>query len=182
MKRLVCIFCIFYILIINFIHHASAKDIKVNISGNVIIPPCSIEVLAYVDFPFGEINDAYTNEKPVFKQNTYRIDCGYYWGEPYLTISGPSLPGAPSDILTLRRDEGGESAIGVEFYQGNAASQGAKIVLGGDPYKNKITSGLTNVNSSQSNLTITAKLFRIAGKKILVGSYTGSATMTFSYL
>lgn len=179
MKRLVCIF---YILIINFIHQASARDIKVHISGNVIIPPCSIEVLAYVDFPFGEINDAYTNEEPVFKQKTYRVSCGYYSGTPYLTISGPSLPGAPSDILNLRRDEGGESAIGVEFYQGNTASQGAKIVLGGDPYKNKITSGLTSVNSSNSELTITAKLFRIASKKILVGSYTGSATMTFSYL
>lgn len=179
MKRLVCIF---YIFIMTFINQSVAEDIKVNISGNVIFPPCSLNGGRAINIIFDNINDAYTNEVPIFKQQIIYVECGYYTGTPYLTIEGQSLPGAPGHVLNLSHDGGGESAIGVEFYQGITASEEMKISLGSDPYKNKLTSGLNVSNSPTGNLFLRAVIFRLANKELLAGSYSGSATMTMSYL
>ncbi|MBK4724975.1 fimbrial protein [Pantoea agglomerans] len=179
MKRLVYVFCIF---ILTFINQGWATDINVHISGNVIFPPCKLSIGDGFEININKISENYNNENPVAGGKIIVLNCGYYTGTPYVSIDGDSLPGAPSHILRLHRLSDEESAIGVEFYQGYPGNGGIKILLGGDPYKNKITSGFIAGSQSQPQFLLTAVIFRLADKVLLPGRYVGTATMTISYL
>lgn len=175
MKRVICIF---YIFIMTFMNQVWSEDINIHISGNVIFPPCKINNKD-IGINFDEIKDDYNNKNPMIKGTIIILNCDYHIGAPYVTIEGERLPGGPSNTLGLKRTGGGESAIGVEFYQG-LKSEGVKILIGDDPYKNKVTSGLSGGDKNLQFLMSTV-LFRLADKKLLSGNYRGTAILTFSY-
>lgn len=178
MKGLNTLIC--FLLLISS-HQISAVDINIKISGNVLIPPCDVNYGKSVEISFDNIYSDYDNSKPVSKSVTLPVSCGYYTGTPYVKMEGPVLAGASNTVLQLNPGGGGSSALGVEFYQGSAIIEKNKISLAGVGW-NKLISGLGNINSGDSTFEMTAVIFRVINKELLTDSYSGTATMTISYL
>lgn len=180
MKRVICIF---YIFIMTCINQARAKDINVHISGNVIIPPCVINKGENAVIHFDTITEDYNNSSPEIRRAIFNVDCGYYTGTPYLSLRGPTLKGAPRDMLELTGYSSNVTVLGVDLYQGAAASEEMRLIINGGDNSNEVSKlSMSGINKPEGGLIITAVLYRLANKKIITGSYYGSAVMTFSYL
>lgn len=160
---------------------ASADDVIVNITGEIVTPPCTINNGGTIDVDFGDISVTDVANARNEKTLDVPVTCVYYQGTPYVKITGTQLSGAASNILATNI-----SNFGIALYQGN--SIGVPMVLGngtsngnGGYIGTPLTSGLSGGNSASSTFTFTAIPYQLGAALPAAGAFSASASMSISY-
>lgn len=156
-----------------------AVDIPINISGTIMIPPCSINENKKIFFSFNSVqidsvdgnNNSITKSIPIY--------CEYYKGKPYISIMGEKLHGAPENILKTKGDTG----LGIGLYQGGSVNPMYPILIGDNTNgkKNEIINGLNGYGESHGIMTITAVPYATKSTKLSPGKFDATAKIIITY-
>lgn len=154
----------------------AAKTINqtVNITGTVLIPPCSVNNNATLDVDFGDVSIVDPTNNQYLQTRQVSIACTYYQGTPHVKLTGTLFPGTSSVISTSTTD------LGIEFYQG--AGTDTIMMVGGGANNNgyPITAGLTGANSGSGTFTFSMRPWN-NGPLTQAGTFTAAATMSMIY-
>lgn len=165
------------------IQPARAVDVNITITGEIYIPPCTIDNDAgdiHVDF--GKISLYDVDGRQNAKQKTVRIDCKYYQGAPYVRIEGEELRTGDNILKTKGANE---STLGIALYQGSGVNTAYPLKTGAGEqgqYGYKITRGFTGQNSASGTFTFTAVPVKYGSKALTAGAFSATTTMSISYL
>ncbi|HCH9097553.1 TPA: fimbrial protein [Salmonella enterica] len=157
----------------------SAVDVTVNITGEIIVPPCTVNNGQAIEVDFGDIpvsdvaNSRYRQKKDV------PVKCTYYQGTPYIRVTGSQLTGAGTHVL--RTDI---SNFGIALYQGDGVSTPLRLGNGtsnGSEYIGyPVTSGLNGTSSG--TFTFTAVPFKTGSAELSAGAFIATASMSITYM
>jgi minor pilin subunit PapF len=160
---------------------ASADDIIINITGEIVVPPCLVNNGGTIDVDFGDVSVTDVANARNVKTLNVPVSCIHYLGTPYVKVSGTQLSGAASNILATNI-----SNFGIALYQGSSTS--VPMVLGnGTSYGTAgyigypVQSGLSAVNDASSTFTFTAVPYKQGSGFPAAGAFSASANMSISY-
>lgn len=166
------------------IQPARAVDVNIKITGEIYIPPCKINGNdAEIQVPFGKMSLYDVNGQNNAQTKTVTISCDYYQGTPYIRIDGTVLPGAGDNVL--KTTGANPSGLGIALYQGSDVNTAYPLRTGAGErgqYGYKITRGLTGQNSASGTFTFTAVPYKHGSGTLNAGTFSATATMSFSYL
>lgn len=168
------------------IQPAGAVDVNIKITGEIFIPPCTINNGAEIKVPFGEMLLYDVNGKNNAKTTSVSVACTYYQGAPYIRIEG-AAQGTGSNIL--QTTGANPSSLGIALYQGSDVNTAypLRTVTGTGTgtqgkYGYKITRGFTGQNSSTGAFTFTAVPVKYGSGELKAGYFEATATMSIHYL
>lgn len=160
---------------------AQAWELDVQVTGKVVIPPCTINDgrIITVDFKHVMINKI--NGNNYFITTTVPFDCYYKSNKPYVNIVGPVLPGAPSHILQANIAGSSSDNFGVAFYAGAQVDESKRLPIGtstGAIAKEVITDG----HEGAGTLTFTTVPWKKSGTTLATGEFSAAASLLIGYL
>lgn len=160
---------------------AFADDITVNITGMIVIPPCTVNNGNTIDVDFGNISVTDVANNQNIRTQNVPVNCAYYQGIPYVKVTGSQLSGAATNILATNI-----SQFGIALYQGSGTTQ--PMALGnGTPDRNGgyvgsvVQSGLSGVNQANGQFTFTAVPYLLGTAFPAAGAFSASANMSIIY-
>ncbi|WP_417879774.1 fimbrial protein [Vibrio sp.] len=152
-------------------------DIDITISGEIYIPPCSINNDTSISVDFGKVVISSIDGVNNAKTTTVPIKCPNSNGLPFVKISGPQDVSISENILKTNIP-----SLGIALYMGSNVDSSAMLLFGsGDNgYGNKITTGLTGDGYS-GNFTFTAVPHLTGLNMPESGVFNASALMSIVY-
>ncbi|EPE2486100.1 fimbrial protein [Escherichia coli] len=162
---------------INVAYAYTAGSVNIRVTGSVYIPACSINNSQSIDVDFGDmpINDV--SSKKIVK--SVSVHCPYNKGTPYIYITGNALNTANNNVLLTSMPN-----LGIALYQGDTDTPlkfGSSVTNGVEPLGHQIMTGLTSVNTEQSEFVFSARPYQY-GNSLSLGSFNATANISISYL
>ncbi|HDC1420164.1 TPA: fimbrial protein [Salmonella enterica] len=157
----------------------SAVDVTVNITGEIVIPPCTVNNGQIIEVNFGDIPVSDVTNNRYRQRKDVNVICTYYQGTPYIKVTGAQLTGAASHVLKTNINN-----FGIALYQGDGV--GTPLVLGngtsnGNEYiGSPITSGLSGTSSG--TFTFTAVPYKVGSAELSAGAFSSTASMSITYM
>ena len=155
-----------------------AINVNVNITGELYIPPCTINNNNNVNISFGKIINKKINGQNYLKTIVIPLQCEYEQGVGYVRILGIPLPNAPDNVL-LTNSGINTGKLGIAMYQGGSIDKNHPLKIGNGT-QNKGFKITTNISNQHFIFTIVP--FKINTDKLVSGDFTASATMDITYL
>ncbi|MGR5283457.1 fimbrial protein [Photobacterium damselae] len=163
---------------------AFAIDVKINITGEIYIPPCRINSDSAIDISFDKVVNFKIDGINYAQQKTVNVQCDYYEGTPYIKVSGRLLAGAPNNVLYTNAGVN-SGKLGIALYQGSNVIDSNSLRIGtGEQGKfgYPLNQGFSGSGSTRQ-FTFTSVPYAIGNNRDLEGSsFTASATMDIYYL
>ncbi|EDM5312995.1 TPA: fimbrial protein [Salmonella enterica subsp. enterica serovar Typhimurium] len=157
----------------------SAVDVTVNITGEIVIPPCTVNNGQTIEVNFGDVPVSDVTNSRYRQKKDVTVTCTYYQGTPYIKITGTQLTGAGTHVLRTNI-----SNFGIALYQGDGV--GTPLILGngtsnGNEYIGyPVNSGL---NGAPSGIfTFTATPFKTGSTELSAGAFSATASMSITYM
>lgn len=153
---------------------AQAIDIKVNVTGEIQIPPCQVNDDRVLEVDFGDISAVGLSDASNHRKVTVPLNCNYTQGNAYVKITGARL-GRNTNVLATNLNN-----FGIALYQGDGVT--TKLILGDgqnngqDAIGFPITQGLVG-----NTFTFTAVPFQNDNSGLTAGAFNASASMSISY-
>lgn len=159
-----------------------AQDISIIITGEITIPPCTINSNANIDVDFGNVSVMDVANVDNIKTFSVPVNCTYYEGTPYVKVIGTQLSGAASNILATDIND-----FGIALYQGESTK--VPMILGDGESAGKsyflgypIQPGVMSVvNQASGQFTFTAVPYQLGTKLLPAGAFAASASISISY-
>jgi len=157
---------------------AGDANVNLNVKVNVTASPCTINNGSPIEFDFGDIPVDKVSDSKYQITKQIGIKCTYFNGEPYIQVTGNPLENnTDGNVLATSIKE-----FGIALFQGEGKSTKLLIGNGASDLGYKITSGLTNINTQNSLLKITAAPYLNPGSKELsAGTFSASSNIKMSY-
>lgn len=154
-----------------------AVDIIVTITGEVVIPPCTVNNNQTIEVDFGNIPVTDIGNAAFRQKKSVPVTCTYFAGTPYVKITGSQLAGAETNVLSTT-----VARFGIALYQGDGT--GTPMKLGGwtGNVGYPVTSGLGTAGASNT-FTFTAAPYRApGGADPEAKAFTATASMSIIYM
>ncbi|EEE1598519.1 fimbrial protein [Salmonella enterica] len=159
----------------------SAVDLTVNITGKIVIPPCTVNNGQSIEVDFGDVPVTDVTNSKFRQKKDIAVTCTYYQGTPYIKMTGTQLTGAGTNVLKTNI-----SNFGIALYQGDGV--GTPLVLGngtsnGSEYIGyRVTSGLSGTGTSSGIFTFTAAPSKTGSAELSAGAFNATASMSITYM
>ena len=154
-----------------------AMDVSVQITGEILAPPCQINNGKVIEVDFGNISATSISGTHNWRKIDVPVSCEYANGNAYVKIIGPQMNNNRNVLLTNVKN------FGIALYQGDGNT--TELILGDGEYREgesigyPIQTGL--VGKENGVFTFTAIPFKDAGKNIPIGSFISSARIEITY-
>ncbi|HCR3451288.1 TPA: fimbrial protein, partial [Citrobacter werkmanii] len=93
---------------------AGTLGLTVNITGDVVVPPCIINGGSPVEVNFGDIPVPDIGKAAFWQKKSIPVTCAYSGGVPHVMVIGTQLQGAETNVL-----ETSVARFGIALYQGD---------------------------------------------------------------
>lgn len=159
----------------------SAVDVTVNITGEIVIPPCTVNNGQTIEVDFGDVPVTDVTNSQFRQKKDVAVTCTYYQGTPYIKVTGTQLTGAGTNVLSTNI-----SNFGIALYQGDGV--GTPLVLGngtsgGSEYIGyPVTSGLSGTGTASGIFTFTAAPYKTGSAELAAGTFSATASMSITYM
>lgn len=156
----------------------AAMDIPVQITGEILVPPCQINKGKVIDVDFGNISATSISSAHNWRKIDVPVSCEYANGSAYVKIIGPQMNNNRNVLQTSIKN------FGIALYQGDGNT--TELILGDGEYREgesigyPIQTGL--VGKENGVFTFTAIPFKDAEKNISIGSFISSARIEITYI
>lgn len=163
-----------------------ADDIRINITGDIYIPPCKIDndVAVNIDFKDISLQEVDGVQSAIIKK--LNVSCTSYQGMPYIVVSGKAMTGViDNNVLDTEGKNSGR--LGIALYQGSGVDTSVplKIGTGGSGGRSSfgypVVRGMTG-NGASGQFTFTAVPWKKNNAALEAGEFSATATMSISYL
>lgn len=150
-----------------------ADDVLINISGEVYIPPCTINNGQNIVVDFGDINPAAVNNKDGAIEKSVSVSCPYKGGTPWIKLTGTYLSAQNNNVLKTNID-----GFGIALYQGKGTA--TRLIFGDGTEKNgfRVLDGL---DSAGVTFTFTSMPFQYGSGILNGGHFEATANMSLIY-
>ncbi|EAN8675976.1 fimbrial protein [Salmonella enterica] len=157
--------------------NVEAVDIAVRVSGNIVIPPCTINKGQPVEIDFGNIPINEISDLQYRRKKTVSVVCSYYQGIPYVKITGSQLNSAGNNVLSTNI-----SNFGIALYQGDGVSVPLRLGNGDNSVGYPVTAGLSGTGMPVGEFTFTAVPYKVGGGELSVGAFSAGANISITYM
>lgn len=98
--------------------------------------------------------------------------------------SGRLFDGGAGNVVGVNSEGNNAGKLGIAMYLGYGVNENAKLMIGEgfNGYGYPVTTGVSNPNTANSFLTITAVPYKKADSVLDTGSFNASILLTFLYL
>ncbi|HGJ4005436.1 TPA: fimbrial protein [Salmonella enterica subsp. enterica] len=161
------------------VESVTAVDMTVNITEEVVIPPCTVNKgqtidVNFVDIPVSDVvNTRFRQKKDI------PVTSAYYQGTPYIRMTGTQLTGAGTNVLMTNI-----SNFGIALYQGDGMNTPVNIVngtLSGSKYIGyPVTGGLSGTSSD--TFTFKATPYKTDSTELSAGAFSIIAGMSITQI
>ncbi|EHJ4094747.1 fimbrial protein [Escherichia fergusonii] len=165
-----------FFIIVSLLSKAWAVDIPINITGNIIIPPCEINNGNTINVDFGDIRLTELENHEHKKIISFPVNCSYHQGDAYVKITGQTMDGKDNVLAT------NINGLGIALYQGEEGVNYLKVGDGSSGYGYKETDALSDKNVANALFTFTAKIYKSDNISINVGEFNTTALINIIYL
>ena len=154
-----------------------AMDVSVQITGEILAPPCQINNGKVIEVDFGNISATSISGTHNWRKIDVPVSCEYANGNAYVKIIGHQMNNNRNVLLTNVKN------FGIALYQGDGNT--TELILGDGEYREgesigyPIQTGL--VGKENGVFTFTAIPFKDTGKNIPIGSFISSARIEITY-
>lgn len=156
---------------------AGTLGVTVTITGEVVVPPCTVNNNQTIEVDFGNIPVTDLGNAAFRQKKAVPVTCTYFQGTPYVKVAGTALTGAGNNVLVTN-----VTNFGIALYQGDGT--GTPMVLGGGSGNvgYPVTSGLGSAGASNT-FTFTAAPYKKPGAADLEAkAFTATASMSIIYM
>ncbi|ROS10824.1 minor pilin subunit PapF [Raoultella sp. BIGb0399] len=155
---------------------AAAEDIVVNITGEIITPPCVINNGAAIEVNFDNVSVTDVANARNLRTLTVPVTCIYYKATPYVKVTGTQLSGAGSHVLRTNITN-----FGIALYQGNGTGVPMKLNDNGLYPGFPLLAGLSAVNQASGQFTFSALPYQLGSQFPASGAFSATANMSITY-
>ncbi|HCM1965158.1 TPA: fimbrial protein [Salmonella enterica subsp. salamae serovar 56:l,v:z39] len=154
-----------------------AVDVTVTITGEVVIPPCTVNNNQTIEVDFGNIPVTDIGNAAFRQKKSVPVSCTYFQGTPYVKVSGSVLAGGVNNVLATS-----VANFGIALYQGDGTGTPMVLGSGSGNVGYPVTSGLGTAGANNA-FTFTAAPYRKAGAPDPEArAFTATASMSIIYM
>lgn len=147
----------------------ASAEMAINMHGNLIVPPCTVngDAALAVDFGALSIDSIDPNDFDSAQLTTIVFDCPYAQGVPWVSLTGTrATGGGPATLATSLPN------LGIEIMQGSTGYNYVNVNSG-----EAIASDALNGNQ----FTFRGVLWNGSGNPLVAGQFTATVTMAIHY-
>ncbi|HCP1804263.1 TPA: fimbrial protein [Escherichia coli] len=154
-----------------------AADVPIEITGEILTPPCQINHGKTIEVSFGDIPLTDISNHQNWRKISVPVNCEYAKGTAYVKIIGYQMKNKKNVLLTNVEN------FGIALYQGDGDT--VELILGDGKSREDgsigypVQSGL--LGKENGTFTFTAIPFKETGKSVSAGKFTASANIGITY-
>jgi len=160
-----------FIFLLVPLHLSQAYDIPVNITGNIIIPSCTINNGNQFTVPFGAVRVSELGSNPHRQTVTLPVSCPDHQGTAYVRVTGTEVTSSNNNVVQTSLP-----GLGIALYQGDTSTP-LQLGQGTSGYGYELADNIL----TEASFTFSAELYKIPDNTVMPGAFSATAIISITY-